>query len=369
MQRILCFVLMMLFISGLCFAQSNTVLVNCSPPQIFVNSLTTGTFDPFNSSNQPILTNITITNLSNQAIQYKMNVVIKWNETEILNTVMNAKYSLQSGASLNLINRDLVTNSESEHFWSPQPEVSLSDVMNSHPVLRDALQAGFFPDGTLSFNFRVLDDSSNQLGERSFIIIIRNINAIFLTYPGRPLGQKPPEVNVKPVTFLWNTANVEYQNYRLLIKEFMPNELPTSNSIETSGRRVFEGDMQNTLFTEFLPFQNRHYYAWQVSTGLYSASDPMILEQKAANIQSNILKSEWYVFQYIENLNEANSAYQQLLALLNMLNNPDIQFLFSKGYEITGAVIYEGQVFTGKDAVDLVRAIIGREIVVRITDN
>ena len=361
-------ILVCAFIGSL--AAQNTISLTCNPAEIFVNSLSTSSFDPVRPENQPILTNIIVTNNTNQDLRFRMNVRIKWNETEIVNTVMNAKNAIQAGHTWPLTNRDLVTNTESQYFNSPDPDVSLQDVLSSHPVLRTSLQSGFFPDGDLLFTFTALNEFNPDIYDsKTFIIRVKNINAVFLTYPGRPVGQNPPEVNIKPVTFMWNSVNTSINKFRLVIKEFVPSNPPSVNSVETGGRRVYSDDINDNVFTGFLPFKDKHFYAWQIQIGLYDETVPSIIPSKDDTQFANQIKSEWNVFRYVDDMSAAGSTYQQLMAILNMLNNEDIQKQFANGYEVTGAVIFEGQVYTGKDAVDLAKTLLEKDIEVEITDN
>ncbi|MDD3282765.1 MAG: hypothetical protein PHY41_04745, partial [Candidatus Cloacimonetes bacterium] len=54
-----------------------------NPPVIEVNQLSTFSFDPVAPESQPILTNLTITN-DNVQQKIKLQVVVKWNNTPIL---------------------------------------------------------------------------------------------------------------------------------------------------------------------------------------------------------------------------------------------------------------------------------------------
>lgn len=368
MKRIMVLLILICALSGPMWAQ---ISLSLSPAEIFVNSLSTSSFDPIRPDTQPVLTNITVTNTSIQDMRFRMKVEIYWNGNKIVNDpVMNAKNAIPAGQTWFLTNRDLVTNTESQYFNSPVPDVSLQDALNSHPVLRTALQSGFFPDGDLIFTFTALHETSNDVYEaKTFKIRVQNIHSVFLTYPGRPVGQTPPEVNISPVTFMWNSVNTSVNKFRLVIKEFVPANPPTVNSVETGGRKVFSDDIVNNVFSGFLPFKDKHFYAWQINIGLYDESMPSITQNKQDEQFSDRLKSDWHVFQYASVKDESGSTYQQLMAILNMLKNEDIQNQFAKGFEVTGAIIYEGQVYTGKDAVDLAKTLIGKEIEVEIKDN
>ncbi len=365
---------LLILICALCGSAWAQITLNVSPAEIFVNSLSTSSFDPIRPDTQPVLTNITVTNNSNQDLRFKVKVEIYWNGNKIVNDpVMNSKNPIPANSIWFLTNRDLVTNTESQYFNSPVPDVSLQDALNSHPVLRTALQSGFFPDGDLIFTFTALHEFSNEVYDaKTFKIRVQNIHSVFLTYPGRPVGQNPPEINISPVTFMWNSVNTSVNKFRLVIKEFVPANPPTANSVETGGRRVFSEDVNDNVYSGFLPFKDNHYYAWQINIGLYDENEyynpnPEPDEQEAQI--SDRLKSGWNVFKYTSDKDEAGSTYQQLMAILNMLKNEEIRNQFAKGFEVTGAIIYDGQVYTGKDAVDLAKTLIGKEIEVEIKDN
>lgn len=366
MRRIIVLLVFMLILCMGLAAQQISIM--CNPGNIFVNSLNTGSFDPVNPQNQPILTTVTITNLTQTPFRFELEVIILWNMIEIVDVTYLSKYQLQANETRIYTNRDLITNNATNDFEAPDNEISISDIMNTNSVLRDALQAGFFPDGTLRFIIKAtpLDIPNPETTTSNYDISIKNINAIFLSYPGRPIGQNPPEVNVRPVSFLWNFISNNINKFRLDVKEFMPDNPPDINSVETGGKRVFNQILQDNIFTDFLPFQDKHYYAWQVSTGLYSETE--YLANEPMYPESNVLKSDWFVFKYASDFNSDSITYQQLMMYLNMLNNEDIKYIFSQGFEVTGAVFYEGQVYTDKDAVDLVKTMLGKEIEVEITE-
>ncbi|MFO7659844.1 MAG: hypothetical protein R6V77_02925 [Candidatus Cloacimonadaceae bacterium] len=225
MKRIMVLLILICALSGTMWAQ---ISLSLSPTEIFVNSLSTSSFDPIRPETQPVLTKITVTNTPNQDLRFRMKVEIYWNGNKIVNDpVMNAKNAIPAGQTWFLTNRDLVTNTESQYFNSPVPNVTLQDALNSHPVLRTALQSGFFPDGELIFTFTALHEISNEVYDaRTFKIRVQNIQSVFLTYPGRPVGENPSEVGIKPVTFMWNSVNTGVNKFKLVIKEFVPTGLP-----------------------------------------------------------------------------------------------------------------------------------------------
>ncbi len=366
MQRIIILLVLMLLLCGWLFSQE--ISISCSPPQIFVNSLSTGSFDPVNPLNQPVLTTVTISNLTQQAYMYDMNIAIKWNTTEITNVTLHSRYLLHPGQPTVVTNRDLISKNAGNLFTAPDGEISITNVMEQNAVLSSALQSGFFPDGTISFVMTVTPVTSVPTpATATFAVRIKNINSIFLTFPGKPCGQNPSNINMRPVTFLWNTVNTNANQYRLVIKEFLPTSPPNPNSVETSGNTVFDGMLDQSMFAEFLPFQDKHFYAWQVSTDLFNAQNPHIGERDNTD-QGSVLKSEWFVFKYVADQNSSNAESQQMMAIINMFNDPSLQGLFAQGYELTGVVIYEGQVYTGQEAIDLINSLLGKNLEIEIKE-
>jgi hypothetical protein len=375
MQRILILLVFMLLLGGLLFAQSDEILISCQPSQIFVNSLNTGSFDPVNPQNQPVLTTITISNISQppQPYKYDMEIVIKWNSTQIVDVKFHSLSQLHPGIPAVFTNRDLITQNASTSFSSPDGDISITEIMDQNPVLRDALQSGFFPDGTITFEMTATPlTASGQSSTASFSVKVKNINAIFLTYPGKPCGQTSNVISMRPVTFLWNVVNtgIENNKYRLVIKEFERDNIPNSSNVETSGNVIFDRLLTENLFSDFLPFQDHHYYAWQVSTGLFNESHTnWIPPDPTHDTQpSSFMKSEWFTFKYVADQNASGGSSQQMMAILNSLRDPAIQNLLAQGYELTGVVVYEGQVYTGQEAIDLINSLLGKNLEIEIKE-
>lgn len=368
MQRIMILLVFMMLLGGSLLALSDEILISCQPSQIFVNSLNTGSFDPINPQNQPILTTVTISNLTQAPYMYDLKILIKWNSITIVDVLFHSQSQLHPGIPAVFTNRELITQSASTSFSSPEGDISITKVMEQNSTLRNALQSGFFPDGTITFEMTATPQTATanpSIG--SFSIRVKNINAIFPTFPGKPCGQTPPEISMRPVTFLWNTVNTNANRYRLIVKEFENNNLPTQSSVETTGNLVYDGILEQSMFAEFLPFQDKHYYAWQVSTDLYTETHYME-ESREASQQSSMLKSEWYVFKYVSDQSSSGSASQQMMAIINAFNDPAIQNLLAQGYELTGVVIYEGQVYTGQEAIDLINSLLGKNLEIEIKE-
>jgi hypothetical protein len=375
MKRFTFLILMLLILCGVLYAQDPQMSIQCSPSEIFVNNLSTATFDPINPQGQPILTTITIQNLIQHPYLFKVDMLVKWNDITIVDNVsFDSREQLQpSNPPLVLTNRDFITQNESAIFDAPDGDVSISSIIDASSVLRNAVQSGFFPDGVITFEFKahpILSPPEVPVTvQANFIVRIKNITNIFLTYPGVPVGENPPTVSARPVTFMWNAMSTAYNRFSLVINEFPANRPPDAGTVETSGRSVFSrNDLQSNIFSDFLPFQEGYYYAWQVSTGIIDENNPVAVSGKQESSSVGILKSQWYVFRYTTDFGATDSYYQQLLAYLNMMNNPVIQNVFAQGYRITGAVFSESQAYTGADAVDLVKPLVGKEIEVEFNE-
>jgi hypothetical protein len=367
MQRLIIATCFVLLLSGILWAQAAPLSVTFSPAQIFVNILNTGSFDPVVPSNQPMLTNLRITNISANPVDFDLHLVLKWNNAgnDLVNVTFSALDPLAANDHIDLSNRDLITQNSSQYFEEPDSDINLDDVMNSNDILRSAMQSGYFPDGTLSFEVTV-NPTNKRLRSATavFTIQVKNISSIFPSYPGKPLGQNPPQVNLKPVTFLWNSINTTANTFHLVIKEFAPGNPPSPGTVETSGRTVYDEDVNQNLFDGFLPFQNGCYYAWQVSTKLFNESN----FPGSGSAPSNTLKSMWNAFLYSEGIASSDPGNMQLTAIMNMLNDPAIMALFNQGYTPTGIVLADGHIYSGQEAIDLLNTLIGKNIQVEVKD-
>jgi hypothetical protein len=375
MKRFTYLLLMLLVLCGALYAQDPQMSIQCSPSEVFVNNLSTGTFDPINPQAQPILTTITIQNLIQHPYLFAVDMVVKWNEITIVNNVsFSSREQLQpSNPPLVLTNRDFIAQNAGNVFNAPDGNVSISSIIDSSPVLRNAIQSGYFPDGVITFEFKahpiLMLPEIPVTSQASFTIRIKNITNIFLTYPGLPIGENPPVVSARPVSFIWNAMSTAYNSFSIVIREFPGNLPPSPDNVENTGRSVYSrNDLQGNMLSEFIPFQDGYYYAWQISTGLIDENNPVAISGKQESSGLGVLKSQWYVFKFVSDFGATDGYYQQLLAYLNMLNSPVIQNVFSQGYRITGAVFYESQGYTGADAVDLVKPLVGKDIEVEFNE-
>ncbi len=366
MNKIFILICMIVTFTGFLMAQTEPLTITFFPTDIFVNVLNTSSFDPVNPYHQPILSRMRITNNTQQPMEFRLNLIIRWNNvTELANVILPTINPIQPGQTWELTNRDFISQHASIYFDAPEGDISLQNVIDQSPILREALESGIFPDGTINFTASVVPSPKKARSNTAvFNIRIKNIRSIFLTYPGAPFGQNPPIVNLRPISFLWSTTETGNNNFRLLIKEFTPSIPPTPTNVETLGRTVYNNVVTNNVFNEFLPYQENHYYAWQVRTYLWN-------EQNFGNPEpsiQNAVVSPWFVFQYSATVQNTDTTSQEITSILNMLNIPEILSLLNQGYIPTGIIILEGQVYTGQQAVDLIYSLIGKTLQVEIKD-
>jgi len=364
MRRLTAVCVILCSFCGLLTAQTEPLSLVFSPPAISVNALNLAAFDPANAGNQPFLTDLTITNVSGAPVDFDLNLVVTWNNPshQLVNLVFPTNQPIQPGEQWLIRNRDLFTDQPGIHLGKPVGSIDVIQMMESDPILASAAEAGRFPDGKLHFDVTLTPrDKKLRAVSASCVISITNITSIFPAYPGKPAGQAPPKVNLKPVTFLWHSLLTGFNSFRLTIREF--DAAPKASTVESAGRLFFEGDIDSGIFSEFLPFQRLYYYAWRVQTTLVNESNFLDVSRSR-----NYLSSPWYVFQYDDSHSGIDTVSQELLALLNLLNDPKIRELLNAGYLPTGIVIQDGQAYTGQAAVNLVNTLAGKAIDVEITE-
>jgi hypothetical protein len=119
-------------------------------------------------------------------------------------------------------------------------------------------------------------------------------------------------------------------------------------------------------FADFLAFNPGNYYAWQVSTDLFSEFNPINHYKNPSTPTS--LASNWFVFRFVNEAQNNSQNAADMQAQLNMLNNLTLRNLISQGYNPVGTVIYEGRTYTGQDALDLLSGLVGKELQVQLKD-
>lgn len=348
--------------------QVNTMTASFNPSTVQVNSFNTASFDPTSPESQPILTTLTIQNNSSESYIFRMKLTVKWNETTLTNAEFRSKEAIAAnGIYYPLTNRDLITTNASSHFDEiGVGGISLQDVIENSPVLRRAVLAGFFPDGTVRLEIQVRPDETTATygAPAVFSIIVRNAGNISLVSPGVPLGEDIPVLSTNPMSFFWNAINTEFNQYYLNILEFPPNVVPTVNNVEAMGQHFWPltpTPVTGGAYSEFIPFVPGNYYAWQISTTLYTETNPYTRERDQSN-----LTSAWYVFRFAPEDQSSPLTINELQAALSSLGSPAIEAIFSGGFAPIGVIQSEGQSLSGEEAINLIRSLIGRNVTIDI---
>ena len=340
-----------------------------SPSEINMNELSTFSFDPVNPDSQPILTMLSITN-NGETQRIRLQVVVRWNGNNIVeegSAVFISKIPLPQGETWELNNRDLITNQASTYFEADgNVNLNIVDILQTMPRLEEAIMAGYFPDGELQIQVSAAGEGSTGWDTtQTFTIKIQSAGSIYLTSPGRPIGQVPTDERFLPVSFLWNSVNTGFNSQRLVIKEFPPTNPPTISTVATAGTIVYSSYMPvESGFSEYLPFNPGYYYAWMVHAA--------ILDEDTSDYQTpytdpNHIQSNWFVFRYMDE-QAGDTASTDFQAMLNFLENADLINLLLLGYTPTGEVIYEGRTYKGQDAIDLLCSLVGKNISVELKD-
>lgn len=366
--------LALLLIPLLGFAQN--LVWSFSPTSMEVNTMNTASFDPYDPVAQPQLSVLTIVNNDPTPARVDMKVGVYWNNNFLVDTYYETRpgaYITQSPITLS--NRDLITNFGNFYFQAKgEGTISVSGVIDANPLLKKAVMAGFFPDGNLQIRvwLRPWEEGEWNLpstagGYREFTIKIRNAGMINLISPGVAIGQNPPLVDVLPTSFLWTSLSTGINPNKLTIREFGPNSIPNQNNVTNTGSLFYQtpqGMADESGFAQFLPFVPGNYYAWQVSTALsteYEPYDPDRIRQNPHGLESN-----WFVFRFSDNADQ--QAISEFQARLNSLDNSQLLNLYGLGYKPVGEVIYEGNTYTGQDALDLIDSLKGQDIRVELKD-
>jgi hypothetical protein len=343
------------------------------PKRLLVNHFSTFDIDPLNPQAQPLLTNLTVTKFG-AAQRFDLQVQIKWNNAVIVGEGEALYGSIQpvpEGNPMNLTNRDLVSN-DSGLYLQSQTNIDLMEAVKAYPTLKEALMAGYFPDGNLELHVSIKAQGTT-IWENSdvFTLVIRNAGAIYLSSPGSRINSMPPQISGLPVSFFWNAVATNFNEQYLIIKEFAPNEIPESNTVESRGAVVFNSALNgigsvSSGFSEYIPLNDGCYYAWQVYSPLHDGSNPVVPDTRNMN-SAKRLASSWYVFQYVEDsLNQLIAG--EIYGILSQLENDLILSLLLQGYKPTGEVFLDGRSYRGQEALDVVESLAGKDFQVEIKD-
>lgn len=383
MKRIFCLVSVLLILMIPLGARSR-FSASFTPSQVFLNELRPSVFNPSQPESQPLLTTLMITNNDTQSALLIMKMEIMWNNTPIITREFISKEMVPPGLWDPLTNADLINSTGDSYFnnYGSQPGYDFMDVIGGHPILKDAALSGYFPDGDLRFQISLKDSIPSRGYDPpvSFVAKVRNTGVIHLVSPGTRIGNIPSQVNMKPVTFVWNAVNTGYNKVWITIREFPPNNIPTSGSVANTGTLIYEtpdaiaaGELaQNFMFAEFLPYNEDHYYAWQITMDKYDEFNLLVIPPPSKRPKNdkgggNTISSIWNVFRYVSDASGSQLA-NELQAILNQLNNLSIQNLFNAGYVPTGLINAEGRNFSGSEAVRIVEEIIGKDLEIRVRD-
>ncbi len=349
-------------------AQNRGLTATFSPASLNVNMLYTTSFDPFAPHNQPLLTTLEIKNLLNASYPVDLQVRVLWNNNLLVTADFRTKAGMGIPAfgSFFMTNRDLITNQASTHFEKLDAAINLQDIINASNLLRDAVLSGFFPDGTITIGIAVKQTGTPAwAAETAFSITVQNIGNIYAVYPGNPLGGVPPVMS--PTGYLWNSLFTNFNTFNLTIKEFPPNNPPTASNIETSGTIFYASpsQMTNSSFTDFLPYRDNHYYAWQVSSTIFTETS--LPGRGRSGGTSGVAKSNWYVFQFNAST-DTQDQQSEFFTILSLLNNPLIINMLNSGWRPTGTIIHDGRMETGQSAIELLNSILGLSIEAEIVN-
>ncbi|MDD4223441.1 MAG: hypothetical protein PHD87_02515 [Candidatus Cloacimonetes bacterium] len=363
---------LLLMLSGLC-AEHPDITAWFTPHTIHVNSFKTASFDPTTPWNQPILTNLLINNTSDTAFRFYLRLDIFW--SGISEPLVTAKYISETaipaqGQFFPLTNQDLITNQASTLFNRVGSiDFSLDEITSRSPVLREAVLAGYFPDGELSLRVMVQPESDGHenwsgASVEIFTIRVASAGAISLICPGAPAGSSPPAVDQNPVNFLWNSIDTEINQYWLTIREYPQNLPPEVNSLVNTGSVFYENYVYGNQFAEFLPFTPGNYYAWRISTNRWTELDPLVLPGPWRDDAPGLITSGWNIFQYTL-FESGEDPVHRISAVLNSLKEDKLEALFNEGFRPTGEIIWQGRSYHGQSAIDLIEQLGGQKV--RIT--
>ncbi len=345
-----------------------------TPNSINVNSFKTASLDPTAPWNQPILTNLVISNHSDAAFRFYLKLDIYWSgiSDPLASIIYISKETIPAlGQFYPLTNQDLVTNQPSTLFDRlGNNAFSLDDITNRSSVLRQAALAGYFPDGVLSLIVKVQPESSgsqdwNGASEATFTIWIVNAEAISLISPGTPASSSPPVVDQTPVNFVWNSIDTNINVYKLTIREYPNNLPPDINSLADTGSLFYDQHVYGNQFTEFLPFNQGSYYAWRISTKRWTELDSYVSPGPWREDDPGLISSGWNIFRY--SLFESGAdPIHRICAVLNSLGEDKLEALFNEGFRPTGEIIWNGRSYSGQSAIDLIEQLLGQRAVITV---
>lgn len=374
MRKKLILTIVLLPALAMLWAQHPDITPWFTPSTIHVNSFKTASFDPTTPWNQPILTSLLITNHSDTAFRFYLKLEIGW--SGVSEPLVTAKYISEEAIPAQgqfplLTNQDLITNQASTLFNRVGSiDFSLDEITSRSPVLREAVLAGYFPDGALSLRVLVQPESAghenwNGASDATFTIRVASAGAISLISPGAPAGSSPPLLDQNPVNFLWNSIGTGINQYWLTIREYPQNLPPEVNSLANTGTVFFENYVYDNQFAEFLTFTPGNHYAWRISTNRWTELDPLVHPGPWRDDDPGLITSGWNIFQYTM-FESGEDPVHQISAMLNSLKEDKLEAIFNEGFRPTGEIIWNGRSYSGQSAIDLIGQLQGQRAVITV---
>lgn len=364
-----------------CFAlwgQNSFLNTQFTPHYIFVNSLKSSSLDPEAAWAQPILTMLQISNVSTTSFRFYLKVDISWSgasEPQLTGICLSEQELPAGGTFAALTNQDLLNSVPPAGFAAVGDwDFSLDHMTEGTTVLKNAVQAGFFPAGSMSVKASLQPEAMgytdwSQASTSTFTIYVRSAGVIQLLSPGAPIGVNPPVISDNPVDFLWNAIDTGVNDYQITIREYPANLPPQPGSLANTGSVFYDhatgGGVDQYSFSRFLPFVPGNYYAWRISTTQFTEFHPTGGGGIWRDDDPGLIASDWYVFRYDSTELETDIP-QRINALLNSLDNPELRKLLDSGFFPTGSVLWQGKQYSGQAALDLLELLKGKDCKVRV---
>lgn len=351
-------VLLLFFILTLSLFGNNYIMdLRCTQPVL--NILKANYFDPSEPYSQPNLFNLTITNPAqssndyNDELEYELKVSIFWNSSLLTETALEPK-SLATiyGKKIRVTNREVISNLGNNYF-DVIGDFSFEDIIDNNPQLKDfIMDTGRFPDGAYRIAIELVPDNPSYQGtSASVTFTVRGIQNVTLISPGVRAGSTNiPKLN-QPIIFNWSSSGVN-NSYVIEIKEFDEADELNPSNIEYSGRVVVEENVAiRSVYVSNYNFQPDMYYAWRAKVR-YVGEESLNLDNHLQFKASN-----HFVFKFSsEPTTEISNPFlDELHQTLLKLNIPEITSLFEEGYLPKQAITLNGELYSGKEAIDKLR--------------
>ncbi|MCB5229714.1 MAG: hypothetical protein LHW44_06595 [Candidatus Cloacimonetes bacterium] len=381
-HQLIVFIALLLILTPL-VARNTSFTATFMPPQVWVNSFNFTSFDPTRPDLQPMLTTLSITHVDAGEARVRLKVEVRWNDVTITQAEFITVESI-GAIPVTFQNSELVSENAGGRFTKVSGgEFSLKQILN-HESLKSALQSGYFPDGMLKIRVSLSSnlESPSYGNPVDFIINVRNADVIHLITPGTSIGGVPPMESIKPINFTWNAIRSGFNLVWLQIREFSPIQPPTTGNVSHTGKLFYETPNKEEAkrlaeginFADFLPFNEEHYYAWQITMDKYDESNPHVKGEERPPSQrygdfpkGSTAQSNWFVFKYVSDSNIAHNI-DEIQAFLHLLDHPLINSIITSGYRPTGIINSNGYNFTGNEVIQILEAIPQEEMTIRITE-